>query len=107
MTQSDRVLRALKLAGGTGITQLDFLRTPTIDGGPPITRVAARIQELRDAGHTILSDGKRGKCTVYKLRVPVVLSPPPAEAVVEELLFDPRGLSKPLGAYDDLEEAAA
>ena len=49
MTQTERVLAALEHAGQGGLTQVDFLRFPTFDGGPPITRLAARIEELRDA----------------------------------------------------------
>ena len=67
MTQTDRVLAALTRAGAHGITQVDFLRFPTIDGGPPITRVAARVEELRDAGFKILSGERRDKCVVYRI----------------------------------------
>lgn len=67
MTQTDRVLAALTRAGARGITQVDFIRFPTIDGGPPITRVAARIEELRDSGFKILSGERRDRCVVYRL----------------------------------------
>lgn len=67
MTQAERVFDALYLADRRGITQIDFLRFPTIDGGPPITRVAARIEELRDRGYVITSGERRDRCVVYRL----------------------------------------
>lgn len=74
MTQTDRVLAALYLHADRGITQVDFLRFPTIDGGPPITRVAARIEELRDQGFLIVSGERRERCVVYRLgKVPAAL----------------------------------
>ena len=52
--QRDRVLRALQTAGSAGITAADFSGlNGTPDQGPPIMRVAARIMELREAGHRI------------------------------------------------------
>ena len=48
-TQRERALRALHDRAGRGITQLDF-DGPTIDGLPPIRRLASRIDELRAAG---------------------------------------------------------
>ncbi len=54
VTQRERVLAALR---------------PTPDGGPPITRLAARVQELRDAGHSIVSDERRDRCVTYRLQV--------------------------------------
>ena len=67
MTQCDRVLAALYRHPDRGISQVDFLRYPTIDGGPPITRLAARVNELRDQGHLIVDAGIREKCKVYCL----------------------------------------
>ena len=67
MTQLDRVLAALRQHPDRGITRVDFLRYPTIDGGPPIINIPARILELRDAGHPIDDAGTRDKCRVYKL----------------------------------------
>lgn len=69
MTQTERVLAALRIHLG-GITQVDFLRVPTIDGGSPITRLAARILELRDDGHPILDAGTRDGCKLYRLGQP-------------------------------------
>lgn len=67
MTQTARVLAALRAHPERGITAVDFLRIPTIDGGPPITRVAARILELREAGELIVDAGVRDKCRIYRL----------------------------------------
>lgn len=110
MTQRDRVLKALQSAGLRGITQIDFLRFPTLDGGAPITRLAARVQELRDEGHEILSADTRDRCAVYRLKGqdvstgPVRLGGPVfAEAgpVESSTLFDPVALHKPLPHYDE------
>lgn len=65
-TQTERVLNALQRYP-RGITQVDFLLPDVIDGGPPITRIGARILELRDAGHKITSGPRRDKCVTYKL----------------------------------------
>lgn len=51
-TQTDRVYAALQRGP---ITSVDF-QSPTCDGGPPILRVAARINELRDRGCRIRSE---------------------------------------------------
>lgn len=100
MTQAARVLAALRKSG-RGVTQVDFL-TPTIDGGAPITRVAARVLELKQNGHHIVTDGERDSCAVYKLvydaeTPPVEVDPEPSE------LFEhtPR-----LAIFDDEWEAA-
>lgn len=66
-TQADRVLAALAGNPERGITQVDFLRLPTIDGLPPITRLAARVLELREQGHEIVSGETRDRCRVYRL----------------------------------------
>lgn len=47
-----RVLAALRSHGS--LTPRDF-RYPTIDGGDEMDRLAARINELRDAGHNIVT----------------------------------------------------
>lgn len=67
MTQRARVLAALEAAGRYGVTQVDFLRYPAVDGGAPITRVAARVEELRRDGHRIVNAGLRDKCAIYRL----------------------------------------
>jgi hypothetical protein len=99
VNQRERVLKALQDAGLRGITQVDFLRFPTVDGGPPITRVAARVQELRDEGYEILSGTTRDRCAVYILKrqdVPVVV-----DAAAGSTLFDPVSLHRPLSPYDE------
>jgi hypothetical protein len=99
MTQTERVLRALTSAGKRGITQVDFLRFPAIDGRGPITRLAARIQDLEDAGHIIERAGTRDKCVIYRLAataLPILgeTSDPPST------LFDPP-VAPPRNALDD------
>jgi hypothetical protein len=80
MTQNKRVLRALR-RHPQGICQGDFFPPNVLDGGYPITRLAARIKDLREQGHEIEVDGERWGYAVYKLaqarqeREPV----PPAE----------------------------
>lgn len=101
MTQSARVLEALRKAGGRGVTQIDFLIPNVADGGSPITRVAARVLELKQDGHHIVTDGERDSCAVYKLvydaETPVEVEPEPTG------LFEP----KPRNAiFDDWEDAA-
>lgn len=67
--QKERVLAALR-SHPDGITQLDFLREPTLDGGETITRLAARIKELKDDGHPIVDAGTLGGCKVYRIEQP-------------------------------------
>ena len=69
MTQKERVLRSLKAAGSRGITQADWTGAygPTPDGGPPITRVAARVLDLSQDGHVIAKGAIRDLCRVYKI----------------------------------------
>ena len=69
MTQSERVLRALRAVGPRGITQADFSGLHgTPDNGPPITRVAARIVDLKERGCVIEAAGKRNNSKVYVLK---------------------------------------
>jgi hypothetical protein len=51
-SQKQRVLEALRDAGATGIAEGAF-QGRTIDGGPPIRKFTARINELRNAGYDI------------------------------------------------------
>lgn len=60
LTQRDRVLAALRRAGRGGLTQIDFHGPHVVDGGAPITRLAPRIQELRERGHWIDARRDRG-----------------------------------------------
>ncbi len=110
MTQRERVRRALLKAGPHGITCVDFLAPDVIDHGTPITRVAARVDELRKDGLPITSSGVRDSCSVYTLcgRVLPAHEPPaPAPAPVEAVpaLFDAGPMRGAYSVYDD--EAAA
>jgi hypothetical protein len=67
--QRQRVLRHLERAGRTN--QGEWISAPAVDGGPKITRLAARILELKDDGHRIGKSGRHGRYHVYCL-----LSPP-------------------------------
>jgi hypothetical protein len=69
-TQRERVLDALRRAGDHGITAVDFLLPDVVDGGPPIVRLPARVDELRHAGYVIVGAGRRAKCQVYVLNEP-------------------------------------
>ena len=66
-TQTQRVFGALRSRGDRGVSAVDFM-PPTIDGGPPIMRLAARIYELREEGHEIVNSDKRGPVDVYVLK---------------------------------------
>lgn len=66
-TQGDRILRALRQVGARGITATDFALPHVIDGGRPITGLAARIDELRSGGHAIDRIGTRHRCAIYCL----------------------------------------
>jgi hypothetical protein len=105
LTQRQRVLQALQRVGARGLTQVDFLMPSVIDGGAPITRVGARIEELRAAGHQITSTGRRDRCAVYVLHIdgpahtPIPEPDPPAEP---PLFGDgPRN-----AIFDDVDDAA-
>lgn len=52
VTQRARVLRLAEQRGAQGFTAKDFM-PPTADGGPPIWRCAARVNEIRKAGRAI------------------------------------------------------
>lgn len=78
MTQNDRVLRLLRIRGEYGTTVNDWDRgegVPAVDGGARMTRLAARITDLKNAGHPVEPVEKRGGFTVYAL----VGSPAPRE----------------------------
>ena len=108
-TQLERVARALERYGH--VSQLD-MDAPTIDGLPPIRRVASRILELRDAGWTIDSHERRNAMAVYRLRsrpekdwVPGSTLSAGRPDAPSGALFDPPA-PRPAGPYDDLEAAA-
>lgn len=64
-TQVDRVVAAAR--SYRGITAVDFLGPNTIDGGPPITRVAARLWDAEQDGFSFECIGKRDRCKVFRL----------------------------------------
>jgi len=66
MTQTERVLAALKAVGPRGITAYDFAVAPP-DGGRRIMRLGARILELKEASHRIETAGRRDGHVVYVL----------------------------------------
>lgn len=70
-TQVERVERLLRQRGEQGVTPVDFLLPNIVDGGRPITRVAARVLDLRNQGLNITTSGTRNGVAVYVLRVPV------------------------------------
>jgi hypothetical protein len=71
-TQTERVIAAAR--SPDGVCQADFLLPDVIDGGPPIVRVGARIQDAEERGHTFAILGWRRKTRVYRL----VAEPEPA-----------------------------
>lgn len=78
MSQKGRVLKSLERAGRRGVTQADWSGVSgTPDGGPPITRLAARVLELQNDGHRIINAGRRDKCRVYALGETTPVEAPP------------------------------
>jgi hypothetical protein len=91
MTQKERVLKSLRASGEHGITQADWSGAfgPTPDGGPPITRLAARVLDLKQDGYQInrkASDDLRNLCRVYYLRTqqPIVVETSAAELIAND-----------------------
>jgi hypothetical protein len=74
-TQVERVLSLLRerAAGGHPLNTVDLL-APTTDGGKPILRLPARINELRGAGFAIATSRAPNGTANYFLRA----QPPPA-----------------------------
>lgn len=114
MKQNDRVLRALRL----GPTSQAAWFNPT-DGGPPITRLAARIFDLREQGYQICSHWEPDiKLDVYTLHAgptsvgpslpgqPPALESTPASPPLG-LLSDPGQAPSSRNAIDDDWETAA
>lgn len=85
MSQCKRVWKALE-RHSQGVTQADFLPPNVIDGGHPITRLAARIRDLRDDGLDIVVDGERYGCAVYKIPQPEPVPIP--ESDISDIPFD-------------------
>lgn len=117
-SQKLRVLRALAAVGGRGITQGDFLPPAPVDRYGPISRLGARIHELREDGHEIVEHGWRDGFRVYRLvreawqPIPPPTPPAPAVPAAQPRLLDPpppagEPLSLLAGTpYDPFSEAA-
>lgn len=74
LSQNDRVLAALRRAGADGLDCSAFLMHPeTVDGGPPIVRLPARIADLRAQGHRIAT--RRQPERAYARYVLVAVAP--------------------------------
>lgn len=80
MSQRKRVLAALRVRGARGVCAVDFLAPDVIDGQAPITRLAARMLELREDGHEIKVIGEQHGCAVYRLMRDAQDDPAPAPA---------------------------
>lgn len=63
-TQTARILRALERGP---VTPVDFGAPDVIDGGKPIMRVAARIQDLRDRGYQITTSTAPNGIAIYEM----------------------------------------
>lgn len=67
MTDKQRVLRLALARGDKGLTQVDFMLPNVVDDAKPITRLAARIKDLRDEGIEFVDGGRRNGMKVYIL----------------------------------------
>jgi Helix-turn-helix domain len=76
MTQTEAILRLLVERGERGITALDAITLDPDQGGGSL-RLAARIWDLRSAGHKIVTrnerHGRKGRHARYILRPEPVL----------------------------------
>jgi hypothetical protein len=123
VTQRERVLRALKQRRDIGITQADFSLPDVIDGGKPIPRVAARIDELQKR-YYINSPGTRDGFKVYVIgrerevdpaESPIRVTPepppappaPPLDQGTLHLLDDAAHRGRRSAIFDDDPQAAA
>lgn len=71
MTLSPQNRRVIKLAqqrGHNGFCAVDFLAPWVADGGSPITRLAARVAELKAMGYEFDDGGRRNGTKVYVLK---------------------------------------
>jgi hypothetical protein len=100
-TQTRRVLKALQQYPG-GITQLDF-DGPTIDRGPPIRRLASRVNDLRE--DVIDSSGRRNAMALYVLRSEPTPADPSRNAPASRLFERTVGAAPPLSPYDPRADA--
>lgn len=100
LTQRQRVKRALDQRGPRGVSPVDFT-SPTIDGGPPIMRVAARIYELRQTYKITEITGDDG-CARYLyskyLAPPGTVGDPDAHSPIPPGHDAPPGFASPSGS---------
>lgn len=66
-SQNDRVLALLRERGDRGLNSTELAELPTCDGGAPIRRIAARVDNLRNRGFIILSRRERNGTATYSL----------------------------------------
>lgn len=64
---AQRVLELARRRGSQGVHQTDFDAGRVVDGGRPIRRLAARIDELRDAGHWFTTRKHQDRTVTYVL----------------------------------------
>jgi hypothetical protein len=63
-----RVLELARHRGPRGVHSSDFdVPGQTVDGGKPIRRLAARVDELRNHGHWFEADRQRDRTVRYRL----------------------------------------
>jgi hypothetical protein len=107
VSQRARVLAALRSRGADGVCAPDFLLPNVLDGGKPITRLAARMLELREDGHEIQVVGEKHGCAVYRLMRDAQDAPtvPPAPSAAETLSGLPEP-ARPKNAIFGWEDAA-
>lgn len=92
--QRERVLKVMELAGDYGTCQAEWFGMGP-DGLGSITRLAARIVDLRARGHNIVTAGERRGFTVYRLAPALELLPEPEP---DERLFAPPPIDAIRGA---------
>ncbi len=64
---AERVLELARKRGRHGVHQTDFDAGRVVDGGKPIRRLAARVDELKREGHRFTSRRNRDRTTIYVL----------------------------------------
>jgi hypothetical protein len=65
--QAERVLELARKRGRHGVHQTDFDAGRVVDGGKPIRRLAARIDELKARGHWFTTRRHRNRTVTYVL----------------------------------------
>lgn len=87
ITDEERVIRLLRARGEQGVTMTEFLAPHVVDGGKPITRMAARVGDLRHKrGHEIRTESvKSGEALVARYVLVHDACPPAPLKVVADL----------------------